>query len=127
MKCYGKKTKDEFTLYVDDVEAQYENNVIAGWYKKLASGYCKIFNMSDKDNGVTDADISIVCDNFAKLGPVMFEGCLDWRKALLIITKEFAENNIEWYIFGSVSDVLRGINITPHDLDIIVHTKDFSK
>ncbi len=127
MKCYGKKTKNELVLYVDDVEAQYEENVIAGWYKKTASGYCKIFNMTDKDNGVTDADISIICANFSKLGPVMFEGCLDWKKALLIIADKFSENNIEWYVFGSVSDVLRGINIIPHDLDIIVHTKDFVK
>jgi len=127
MKCYGTRTNDELILCIENVESQYESNVLSGWYKKTTTGYCKIFNMTDKDNGVTDEDISLVCDNFSKLGPAMFEGCLDWKKALSIIAEKFAENNIEWYVFGSVSDALRGINIIPHDLDIIVHTKDFFK
>jgi hypothetical protein len=70
-----------------------------------------------------------VSKNFASLGHSMFEGMLDckWEIALQFFAKKCKDNNIEWYVFGSISDVLRGINIIPHDIDIIVHTKDFYK
>ena len=34
---------------------------------------------------------------------------------------------IEWYIIGSVSEAALGVDIKPHDMDIVVHTKDFYK
>lgn len=127
MKCYCNITESALTLSVNQVEPEYEKNLVAAWYEKTNTGYQKIYPMTDKENGVSDKDIKIVSNNFSKLGPFMFRGDLDWEKALLTISKKFSENNIEWYIFGSVSDAIRGVKITPHDIDIIVHTKDFFK
>lgn len=127
MRCYCDRTDEALILYVDDVEPQFEKNLVAAWYEKTGTGYRKIYSMTDKDNGLSDSDVKMVCSNFSRLGPAMFQGNLDWMKALSIICEKLWKNNIEWYVFGSVSDALRGINIIPHDIDIIVHTKDFFK
>jgi len=127
MKCYCNRTESALILSVDDVEPEFEKNLIAAWYEKTNTGYQKIYTMIDKENGVSDKDVEIVSSNFSKLGPSMFQGNLDWNKALLTIIKKFLENNIEWYVFGSVSDAIRGVKITPHDIDIIIHTRDFFK
>jgi hypothetical protein len=44
-----------------------------------------------------------------------------------LLAEKFSENGIEWYIIGSVSEAVLGVNVKPHDIDIIVHTKDFYK
>lgn len=127
MKCYCSRIESALILCVDEVEAEYEKNLSAAWYEKTATGYQKTYSLVDEENGVSDKDIELVCSNFSKLGPSMFKGNLDWKEALPIIINKFLENNIEWYLFGSVSDAIRGVKIVPHDIDIIVHTKDFFK
>ncbi len=127
MKCYCNRTESALILSVDDVEPKFEKNLIAAWYEKTNTGFQKIYSMTDKENGVSEKDIEIISSNFSRLGPSMFQGNLDWNKALLTIIEKFSENNIEWYIFGSVSDAVRGVKITPHDIDIIIHTRDFFK
>lgn len=127
MKCYCSKNELTLILYVDEVEPKYERNLLAAWYEKNRTGYQKTYSLVDKENGIGDKDIEIVCSNFSKLGPLMFKGNLDWEEVLPIIIDKFLKNNIEWYLFGSVSDAIRGIKITPHDMDLIVHTKDFLK
>lgn len=127
MKCYCNRTEEALILCADNVESEFKKNLVAAWYHETNTGYQKVYSMMDKENGVSDKDVEIVSNNFSRLGPFMFQGDLDWNKALLIIAEKFLENNIEWYVFGSVSDALRGVKIIPHDLDIIVHTRDFFK
>lgn len=79
------------------------------------------------DDGVDAYDKELVKRNFARLGQSMFEGVFDWKNVLLLIAQKFLDNGIEWYIIGSTSEAVLGVNIKPHDIDIIVHTKDFYK
>jgi predicted nucleotidyltransferase len=55
----------------------------------------------------------------------MFEGVFDWREALGSIAERFQDNGIEWYIIGSTSEAVLGVEVAPHDLDLIVQPKDF--
>ncbi|NOX71261.1 MAG: hypothetical protein GXO64_00995 [Candidatus Micrarchaeota archaeon] len=46
-----------------------------------------------------------------------------FRNALKIIDKMFG-NNIRWTVAGSANLNLHGMDVSPHDLDIVVHKKD---
>lgn len=128
MKCYCYDTESEFTLYVEGADTKLTDAIQHAWFEKTDKGFRKVYP-NIEGNGVNLEDKAIVSKNFARLGQIMFEGMLDckWESALLTFAQKCRENGIEWYVFGSISDVLRGININPHDIDIIVHTRDFFK
>ncbi|MHB1000765.1 MAG: nucleotidyltransferase family protein [Armatimonadota bacterium] len=127
MKCYCYKTEAELIFCVEDVETEYEVNLHAAWFTKTDNGFTKIYPMVDKENGVESEDKELIIRNFTRLGQSMFEGVFDWKNVLSLLAKKFRDNEIEWYIIGSISDAVLGVDIKPHDLDIIVHTRDFFK
>ncbi|OGO77451.1 MAG: hypothetical protein A2Y23_02135 [Clostridiales bacterium GWB2_37_7] len=129
MKCYCYYTEFEFVLCVEEADERLHEVIQHAWFQKTDNGFNKIYPMTDKENGVEAEDKELVINNFARLGQSMFEGMLDcnWENALQLFIQKCKDNNIEWYIFGSVSDAVRGIKIKPHDIDIIIHTKDFFK
>jgi len=51
----------------------------------------------------------------------------DWEFALDYFCKKSKENNIDFYLIGSVTASIRGVNIIPRDLDVIVDVCDFAK
>lgn len=130
MKCYCYETETDFCLCVKDVEnTQLENAIQHAWFEKIDNGFIKVYPMKGMDNGVTEEDKEIIIRNFARLGPSMFEGMLncDWERALLTFTQKCKDNDIEWNVFGSLSEKIIGVDIKPHDIDIFVHTRDFFK
>ena len=130
MKCYCYETDDDFILCVENAEIKHEDIILHAWFKKIENGYVKTYPMK---NGVDDKWYrkseykELIKRNFSRLGQSMFSGVFDWENVLTFIAKKFYENRIEWYIFGSSSEKVIGVNITPNDVDIIVHTKDFYK
>jgi len=128
MKCYCYDTKLEFVLCVENADPGLEDVIQHAWFKKTDNGFIKIYPNID-GNGVSIKDKELVSRNFARLGQSMFEGMLncDWKTALSFFAQKCKAKEIEYYIFGSVSDVVHGVNINPHDIDIVVHTKDFYK
>ncbi len=125
MNCYCYETETEFIFCVKDVDTRFTDNLEAAWFKPSEIGYLKIYNKDMKDNGVNEDDKALVARNFSRLGNSMFEGIFDWEEALLLLTTKFNANKIEWYIIGSCSEAVLGVDVNPHDIDIIVHTKDF--
>lgn len=45
---------------------------------------------------------------------------VDWPRALDALLQRLAGERIEWYLVGSVALALRGIDVQPHDLDLVV-------
>jgi len=127
MKCYCYETETEFVLCVEDADIQSEYNLQAAWYEQTDRGYIKSYPKEMDNNGVEEEDKELVKRNFAQLGQSMFEGVSDWKNALLLFAQKCLDNGIEWYIIGSVSEAVLGVNIKPRDIDIIVHTSDFFK
>jgi len=126
MKCYCYETEIEFIFCVEDADMKFEDNLKAAWWKKIDKRFIKVYP-KEMDDGVDGEDKEIIKRNFARLGQSMFEGIFDWKKVLLLLAQKFADNRIEWYIIGSTSEAVLGVNINPHDIDIIVHTRDFYK
>jgi len=127
MKCYCYETETEFVLRVENVDTCFEKSLHAAWFTKTENGFIKSYPMIDKDNGVGAEDKEQIKRNFARLGQAMFEGVFDWKNVLRLLAQKFSDNGIEWYIIGSVSEAVLGVDVAPHDMDIIVHARDFFK
>lgn len=126
MKCYCYETETEFIFCVEDADIKFEDNLQAALWKKTDKKFIKAYP-KEMDDGVDAKDKELVKRNFARLGQLMFEGVFDWKKVLLLLAQKLSDNGIEWYIIGSASEAVLGVNIKPHDIDIIVHTRDFYK
>jgi hypothetical protein len=120
MICYCVENIDKFIFCVENVEPEYIENLEHAWWKKEGDKYIKEYpnNFNDKER---------IKNNFQKYGEIMFQNKGNWEKSLELFAKKCSEENIEWYITGSISEALLGVNIMPHDIDIFVNVKDFYK
>jgi hypothetical protein len=120
MKCYCVETNDKFTFIVENVDKEFIENIEHAWFKLDNDKYIKEYpnNFDDKE---------IIKNNFQRLGEEMFQSRGDWKKSLQLLAKKCSENNIEWYITGSISEAVMGVDIIPHDIDFITHERDFYK
>ena len=130
MKCYCYEKDDNFILCVEDADPQHEDAILHAWFTRIETGFEKIYPMengADKSWYKNTEDKERIKKNFARLGQSLFSGAFDWNRAMSTLAQMFFENEVEWYIFGSSCEMVRGIKIIPNDIDIIVHTKDFYK
>ena len=120
MKCYCVETNDKFTFIVENAEKEFVENIEHAWFKLDNDKYIKEYpnNFYDKE---------VIKNNFQRLGEEMFQSKGDWKKSLQLLAKKCLENNIEWYITGSISEAVMGVDIIPHDIDFITRERDFYK
>jgi len=132
MKCCCYETETEFIYCVEGAQGKFFKILQADpyWTKNDGDKFIKIYRT---DLGWDDAWYLVpgykekIADNFARFGRAWIEGVFDWEKVMLTLAQKFAENGIEWYIIGSSSEAVLGVDIRPHDIDIAVHTGDFYK
>ena len=128
MKCYCYETDSAFIFCVEDVaNAQLEDVIQNKAWKKTNDKFLMSFPQNVFSN---EREKELISNNFSRLGQTIFESSLsgvEWEKPLVMLAQKFNDNGIEWYIVGSICDTLRGINVTPSDIDIVVRTKDYYK
>ena len=132
MKCYCYETEKEFIYCVEGAKGSAFDSLAADqyWAKTVEDKFIKTYPM---DTGWDDAWYlnpeykEAVKTNFARMGQAWIEREFDWKSVLSLLAQLFKENGIEWYIIGSTSEAVLGVDIFPHDIDIVVHTKDFYK
>jgi hypothetical protein len=128
MKCYCYETDSAFVFCVEDVEnAQLEDVIQHKAWKKTDDKFLMLFPLNAFSN---QREKELISGNFSRLGQAIFESSLsgvEWEKPLEMVAQKLNENGIEWYIVGSVCDALRGINVTPSDIDIVILTRDYCK
>lgn len=126
MKCFCYETGSAFIFCVEDVENAQLEDVIQHMAWRKSDGR---FLLSYPQSVFSDqSEKELVSRNFGRLGQQMFESLLsgiDWETPLEMLAQKFNENGIEWYIVGSAGDALRGINIKPFDIDIVINTRDY--
>lgn len=120
MKCYCVETDHEFILNVEEYDEQITANIEAAWFVKNGDKYTKTYpsSIENKDS---------IKVNFPRLGESLFSGKGNWSEALKTFSKACSKADIRWYITGSVCEAVAGVNISPHDIDIVTHVDDFYK
>jgi hypothetical protein len=127
LKCYCYETNSAFTFCVEDAENKQLDDVIQhmAWRKiddKFLLTYPQTAFSSQHEK-------ELIKNNFNRLGEKMFSSSLsgfDWKPPLEMLARKFNEHRVEWYIVGSIGDALRGVDVKPSDIDIVVHTKDYA-
>ncbi len=132
MKCYCYETKTEFVFCVEETEGKIHEKLQADpyWKKADEDKFIKTYPMDTNWNDAWYLDVdykNTIISNFTRLGNSWINGLFDWKNVLLLLADVFEKNKIEWYILGSTSEAVLGVDIIPHDIDIAVHTKDFYK
>ena len=132
MKCYCFETESNFLYRVENAAEKALKNLQSDpyWTRDGYDSFTKTYPMESGHNDAWYSDPSYrhtIADNFARLGASWLAGVFDWQSVLSALAKTLNENKIEWYIIGSVSAAVLGAEIKPHDIDIIVHTRDFYK
>lgn len=51
----------------------------------------------------------------------------NFKKALKILSERFEKSKLKWALIGSTNMALQGMDVSPHDIDIIVNVDDFGK
>lgn len=121
MRCYCYEEREDFILCVEEAEDKYHEIIKGAYFEKCEDRFIKKYskNIVDKD---------VISENFTRLGEKMFSQIENrWEEALEIIIDKCAEHDIEYYLIGSCADAVRGARVKPHDIDIMVNTKDFYK
>lgn len=128
MKCYCYEADAQFIFCVEDVKgAQLEELILHMAWTKTDGKFLMPYPLNAFAN---QGEKELISDNFHRLGQSMFDALLSgiaWEKPLEMVAKKFNENGIEWYIVGSVGDALRGLDVQPLDIDLVVRTKDYYK
>lgn len=128
MKCYCYENESNFIFCVEDVENIHLENFVRhkGWEEtdgKLLMPYPQHMFPDNWDK-------DLISRNFSRLGQAVFESGLlgfDWEKPLELMAQKFEEHGIEWYLIGSASDAIRGIDVKPGDIDLVIHTRNYKK
>ena len=120
MNCYCIENEEKFVYCVENVEKKYMKNIEHAWFKKEKGKFIKEYpnNIENKD---------IIKNNFYKYGELMFKSEGNWKHSLRLFAEKCKSENIKWYIFGSASEAIIGVDIIPFDLDIIIYVDHFYK
>ncbi|MDD4310341.1 MAG: hypothetical protein PHO32_08175, partial [Candidatus Cloacimonetes bacterium] len=100
--------------------------------------YIPVFKMcyyQEDDSGFYKAypanypHIDIIRRNFVQNGEAMFNqlgyfSSIPWEAGLLDFANRVAGKGIDWWLTGSCAVCLRGIKLSPHDVDIMVNSFD---
>jgi len=103
--------------------------------------YREIFNMCfyKEEEGVFYKDfpseyphINKIRGNFEKHGKTMFAQLgyfsdVPWSNALLSFCRMIEGHEIDWWLTGSCASCLRGIELNPHDIDIMIDSRDVAE
>jgi hypothetical protein len=120
MDCYCTENEEKFIYCVENVEEKYVQNIEHAWFKRENGKFTKEYpnNIENKD---------IIKNNFVKYGESMFKSEGNWKHSLKIFAEKCNQEKIKWYVFGSASETIIGVDIEPFDLDIIIHVDHFYK
>jgi hypothetical protein len=102
------------------MEKEYINNIEGAWFRQNGNKYTKEY-----PNTINNKEI--IKNNFERIGESMFKSEGDWKKSLKIFAEKCIKENIKWYITGSTSEAIIGVEIMPHDIDIVIEVDDFYK
>ena len=129
MDCYFTETDDTYEYHVEAVPPGYKDILGHFFFTEAGDGYQKIY---PKDTLMFPHDSSILNRNFQEGLPRMIRQFLDvesmkWETVLEETIQILDRYEINWWLAGSAACSVRGINISPHDLDIMTYRSEIGK
>jgi len=128
MKLFFKQTKESVIFRVSNFNPEYKDALIGGFYTLKG----EIFEKEYKKEEIFQENIPSIKRNFLKYGEEMFAQMAYlkpplWQEGLIGFMEKVRGKNIDWWLTGSCALAIRGIEVTPHDVDIMLKSKDIDK
>lgn len=125
MKFSFEECDDKIIFRIYDFDSKYENVLKKCFYQNDGSSYIKQF---PKDTRY----IEKIKSHFSNNAQEMFDQLgyfkpIPWEKALQEFVERMEGTGINWWLAGSCAACIRGIPFEPHDVDIMVDSKDIGK
>lgn len=125
MNISFREDGNEVAFVVADYLPAHTTALEASYYSFEEGSYVKRF--SKDSHNLEDAKGA-----FARHAEEMFSQIaglrpVPWEDALLAFIEKIQGTGIDWWLTGSCATCLRGIDLRPHDLDIMLRSKDIDK
>lgn len=125
MKITSYKSKDKIAFNISNYHEKYEDIFKMCYYQKKGNNYYKEFSADIKN-------INKIADYFKNNAQEMFDQLgyfkpIPWQKAFLAFLQIIDGHDIDWWLTGSCACCIRGIPLNPHDVDIMINSKDADK
>lgn len=116
---------DNVIFRVYNYDKKYDEILKMCFYQSDGDSYIKKFSKDIKN-------IEKIKLNYQKHAEEMFSQLgyfrpIPWERALLEFLKRVEGTKIDWWLTGSCAACLRGIALNPHDVDIMIDSKDVEK
>ncbi len=125
MKIFFKEEENNVLFIVSNFSPEYKDVIESSFFSLEDGVYVKRFS-KDIEN------LDIIKSNFEKYAEDMFGQMgyfkkVCWEDALLDFINKVEGTGIDWWLTGSCATCLRGIAVQPHDIDIMLNSKDIGK
>ncbi|MFW6121530.1 MAG: nucleotidyltransferase domain-containing protein [Petrotogales bacterium] len=128
MKLNFINEKTKVVFEVSDYDSKYEDVFKSSFYAKKEGKYIKEYNKDE----IYEGNLERIKTNFLKYGKEIFNQMAylkeaPWEEGLKEFIKKAKKQNIDWWLTGSCALSVRGITVNPHDIDIMLNSKDENK
>jgi hypothetical protein len=118
MKTCCKSDGTTTSFIFQEVDPKYEEAIRNLYYLPSPDGYAKSFPADTPH-------LDHIYDRFARYAQEIVlqatqEHVADWQKCLENFLEIIKDSDINWCLVGSAALSVRGIDVTPHDVDIVV-------
>jgi hypothetical protein len=125
MKTLCKTEGTTTSFIIADVESAYQDAVRSLYYSPVIDGFAKTYP-SDTPN------LDRIYLNFERYAQEMVLQTarihlVEWDKSLSAFLQAIEGSSIDWWLTGSTALALRGLDIAPGDLDLVVDDTSASK
>ncbi|SDZ03512.1 nucleotidyltransferase domain-containing protein [Tindallia californiensis] len=125
MKIVFEDLNDEVIYRIYDVEPKYENILQMCFYQKDGRGYIKKYPKNAK---YLDKMKKRYYQNAQRMFDQLGYFCdVPWEKGLKKFCSMVQDSNINWWLTGSCAACIRGVELNPHDIDIMIDSKSVAE
>lgn len=122
MKILFEEQGDLIIYKVTDFEKKYEPLLQMCFYENVGDGYIKKYPRGAKYiEKMKGRYFSYAQEMFDQLG---YFSKVKWEVGLEKFCKIVNGKDIDWWLTGSCATCIRGIDLNPHDVDIMIDSKD---
>lgn len=128
MRFTFEENNDYIVFKVNDFKSKYESVLENSYYTLNNDTYIKKYDKS----WINTTNIDSIKANYLNNAEEMFmqmnyEKPTPWEDVLMSFIRKVRGKDIDWWLTGSCALCVRGINVNPHDIDIMLHGKDINK
>jgi len=125
MKTSSEKHGNEFRFVVSDVPEKLRESLVGDYFTQDGDRYYRAY---PADAPHIEASAKVFVANAEKLiGQCYGAEPVDWESALDRFASRLRGKGIEWLLIGSCPLAIRGIDVKPRGVDVVMRLTDFER